>query len=145
MAVMALVAITACSSHGLLTENDYEVRHVSIVSDDHSVNTQTLKNYVHQRPGLMNGKRQHVAYDTLQTQLSCRDLEQALRNEGYLHASVDAECSKGAPGADGKPGKCSVRYTLHPHERYSLRKIRFDIADHRRDVPSGSSRLVGRR
>lgn len=106
-----------------------EIKKVVVVSDDPNIDTHPYRNYVHQLPGLKNGKRQHLAYDTLQTSLSCRDLTYALNNNGYLHASVNSSVYVRPKTRNDRNPKCEVTYFLHPAESFTLRNVSYDIQD----------------
>ena len=67
-----------------------------------------------------------VIFDTLQAQLTCNDLQTAMRNMGYLHADVDLSTH-----VKGK--KLSAVYTLRPGAPYDIREVSYDIADPRID------------
>lgn len=126
-AFFTFILLTACSSHERLEEGQIEVKKVFVVTDDavteNNPNTQakTLRAYVRQLPGRVEGKKKHLAYDPHLTSLSCTDLTLALRNNGYLQASVTS---------DVKMDKTAeVTYTLHPGKVYSLREVTYDIQD----------------
>ena len=110
-----LLLLVSCST-GKLLPGETELKRVNILSTDENVDAAALRPYVIQRPGMQGGKKRKVAYDSTKTALSCRDLTQALNNEGFLHADVTAE----ATPYKGKKTKTEVTYTLHPRERYTV-------------------------
>ncbi len=63
-----------------------------------------------------------VIYDSLLTLRSCRELQQQLRNEGYLHATVTALTEK-------RKKKINVVYHLSPGEPFYINSLRYDIRD----------------
>ena len=119
-----LLLLVSCST-GKLLPGETELKRVNILSTDENVDAAALRPYVIQRPGMQGGKKRKVAYDSTKTALSCRDLTQALNNEGFLHADVTAE----ATPYKGKKTKTEVTYTLHPRERYTVSSIKRDIRD----------------
>ena len=123
------ILLTACSTVDRFEPGQMEIKKVFIVSDNPDIDTKTLRNYVHQLPGLKNGKRQHLAYDTVQTALTCRDLDIALTNNGYLHADVTSSCHVCPKTTERRNPKCEVTYTLHTSNAYTLRSIHYDIHD----------------
>ena len=63
-----------------------------------------------------------VIYDERKTLLTCNDLRQELRNEGYLHADVHVDTVH-----HGK--KMNVTYVLQPGEPYFIHNLNYDIED----------------
>ena len=63
-----------------------------------------------------------VIYDERKTLLTCNDLRQELRNEGYLHADVHVDTVH-----HGK--KMNVTYGLQPGEPYFIHNLNYDIED----------------
>lgn len=63
-----------------------------------------------------------VLYDTASTRRSCENIAQELRNQGYLHATVEAS-------ATFKGRKANVTYSLHPGLPYHISHVHYDIAD----------------
>ncbi len=63
-----------------------------------------------------------VIYDSLLTLRSCQELQQELRNEGYMRAVVTANTRK-----HGK--KIKVTYRLHPGEPFYINRLRYEIND----------------
>ena len=66
---------------------------------------------------------QPVLFDSLSALQTCADLEQQLRNEGFLKAKVDMTVSQ-----HGRKKK-SVTYHLHPGMPYTIGRLRYVIAD----------------
>ena len=63
-----------------------------------------------------------VIYDTLQARLSCKNLQMALQNKGYLDAQVELF-------ADTKGKKLNAIYVLHPGTPYYIRRLNYEIQD----------------
>jgi outer membrane protein assembly factor BamA len=63
-----------------------------------------------------------VIYDSMLTLRSCQELQQELRNEGYMKAQVKATTRK-----HGK--KMNVTYHLYPGELFFIHHLRYDIKD----------------
>lgn len=123
-----------CSTKERFAEGEMEIRKVSVVTDNPAIDTQMMRNYVRQLPGMENGKRVHHAYDTVQTRLTCEDLVTALSNQGYLHADVKSSVYVRPKTAGDRNPKCEVMYFLHPGEPYMVRDIKYDIRDARIDT-----------
>ena len=146
------LVMAGCSATRDIPEGDYMLDKVKVVADGkyHDINTGQLKNYVRQKGNsrwfsavklplgvyAMAGRdsswlnrtlRQMgeapVIYDTLQAEMTCRDLQQALQNKGYLDAQVelfvDLKTKK----------KLDAVYVLHPGKPYFVRQLDFDIED----------------
>ncbi|MCM1206743.1 MAG: BamA/TamA family outer membrane protein [Firmicutes bacterium] len=126
--------LSGCSTKERFAEGEMEIKKVSVVTDNPAIDTQMMRNYVRQLPGLENGKRQHHAYDSLKTRLTCEDLVTALANQGYLHADVSSSVLVRPKTAGDRNPKCDVFYFLHPNEPYFVRDIRYDIRDARIDT-----------
>jgi outer membrane protein assembly factor BamA len=63
-----------------------------------------------------------VAYDSVQAEMTCRDLQQALQNKGYLDAQVELYVDK-------KGKKLDAVYVLHPGQPYYMRELDYVIED----------------
>lgn len=63
-----------------------------------------------------------VIFDSVQARLSVNDLCNAMKNMGYMHATVSFSTKK-------KGKKLTAIYTLHPGNLYHLRNITYDIQD----------------
>ena len=63
-----------------------------------------------------------VIYDSMLTAVTCRDLQQALRNEGYMRARVTSEVNR-------KGRKANVTYRLYPGDPFFVSDLRYDIRD----------------
>ena len=63
-----------------------------------------------------------VVYDTLLAESSCKDLQMALQNKGYMDGQVELY-------TETKGRKIDAIYILHPGEPYRVRNLRYDIQD----------------
>lgn len=140
-----------CSATKDLPEDTYMLRQVKVVADGkyRDINPKQMKTYVRQKTNTrwfsavkiplgvyaMAGKdsswvnrmlRQMgeapVTYDTLLAQQTCKDLQLALQNKGYLDAEVELF-------ADVKDRKLDAIYVLHPGEPYFVKGLSRDIKD----------------
>ena len=147
----AALVLSSCSVSRDIPEDSYLLNKVKVVADGkyHDINPGSLKGYVRQKPNsrwfsavklplgvyAMAGKdsswvnrmlRQMgeapVIYDTLQAQLTCKDLQQALQNKGYLDAQVELFIDK-------NKHKLDAVYVLHPGKPYFVRELDFVIED----------------
>ena len=109
------------------------MKKVVIVTDNPDVDTKEMRHHVYQLPGLQDGKRKHLAYDSLKTVMSCRDLTSALQNNGYLNAEVSSSVSVRPNTTSRRNPQCEVTYKLHPHQPYKLSALYYDIRDARID------------
>lgn len=143
--------LCACSATRDLPEDTYMLNRVKVVTDGKykDINTAQMKSYVRQKANTrwlstmkiplgvyaMAGKdsswvnrmlRQMgeapVTYDTLLAQQTCKDLQLALQNKGYLDAEVELY-------ADVKKHKLNAIYVLHPSEPYYVKGLNRDIKD----------------
>lgn len=136
--------LSSCSTTSDLEPGQMEIKKVVVVSDNPTIDTKTLSTFVHQRPGLYEGKKKHLAFDTLKTKLSCRDLTSALANEGYLHATVNSSVYVRPKTAKRVNPDCEVTYFLHPNEPFSVRNINYDIQDQYIDsLVQSSDSIIG--
>ena len=63
-----------------------------------------------------------VIYDTLQAEASCRNLQLAMQNKGYLDGQVELY-------TNNKGKKVDAIYLLHPGQPYHIRSVNYDIQD----------------
>ena len=149
--LLTALMLGGCSATKDLPEDTYMLRNVKVVTDGkyRDINTVQMKTYVRQKTNTrwfsavkiplgvyaMAGKdstwmnrllRQMgeapVTYDTLLAQQTCKDLQLALQNKGYLDAEVELY-------ADAKDKKLDAIYVLHPGKPYYVRGISRDIRD----------------
>ena len=150
ISAMALL-VCGCSATRDLPEGSYLLDDVKVVADGkyHDINTNQLKTYVRQKGNsrwfsavklplgvyamagrdsswinrtLRNMGEAPVAYDSVQAEMTCRDLQQALQNKGYLDAQVELYVDK-------KGKKLDAVYVLHPGQPYYLRELDYVIED----------------
>lgn len=148
-ALMAVVS-AGCSSTKLIPQGKHLLSSAKIVSDDKSINTETLEPFIRQHPNSrwfsllkvplavrsLSGRdstkwmnrtlrkmgEEPVLFDSLQAAQTCNDLLAALHNMGYLEANVDL-----ATHVKGK--KIKVVYKLHPGTPYTIRNFGYGIED----------------
>ena len=149
---VAAAVMAGCSATRDIPEGSYMLDKVKVVADGkyQDVDTRQLKNYVRQKGNArwfsaiklplgvyaMAGRdsswlnrtlRQMgeapVIYDTLQAEITCRDLQQALQNKGYLDAQVELYLDQKSAK------KVDAVYVLHPGKAYYLRELEFEIED----------------
>ncbi len=143
---------TSCSLTKYVPEDRYLLNRVklSLEGENEVVNTAQMKTYLRQRPNarwfsalrlplatyslsgrdsskwinrfLRNMGEVPVLYDSVQTQLSCQNLRQQLRNEGYLQGDASFTTRR-----HGK--KIDVVYQLKPGKPYFIRSVKYDYAD----------------
>ena len=148
-----LVLLAACSPVKYVAEDELLLDNVKIavVGDYPDIDTKQLKSYVRQNANsrwfgafkiplgtyslsgrdssrwinrmLKNMGEAPVIYDSVKTQLTCRDLCMALQNEGYLNATVQSEMF------NVKNKKTGVRYLLYPGKPFFVDKVHYDIND----------------
>lgn len=130
---ISFLILSSCSTVDRFEEGQMEIKKVIVVSDNPSLNTKSYRHFVRQLPGLKSGKKQHFAYDTLQTRLSCVDLATALANDGYLHATVNSSLYVRPNTIGRRNPECEVTYFLYPNEEYTVRNLNVEINDTRID------------
>jgi len=150
--VVLAIVCGACSTTRYVPDNEHLLNKVRVQTDGNyfDISTTQLRSYVRQNPNarwfslfklplatyslsgrdttrwlnrtLRNMGEPPVLYDSLLAAQTCRDLQQELRNEGYLNASVEllAQCH-------GR--KADVTYLLHPGEPFFVKSLRYEIAD----------------
>ena len=158
--------LAGCSASKYVQEGEYILNKVEVKSDSAAYDAGALKQYVRQKekPKLFSlfhnpFSKKPVVYDTLQAQLSCRDLLTAMQNQGFLHAGVTLQTtihgqektdsiaengSENETGTNGKENqatnqpanksrkkapKVDVTYMLHPGEPFRIGKVEYDIED----------------
>lgn len=150
LTAVALI-LGSCSATRDIPAGNYLLDDVKVVVDGkyRDINTSQLKNYVRQKGNsrwfsavklplgvyalagrdsswLNRTLRQMgeapVIYDTLQAEMTCRDLQQALQNKGYLDAQVELF-------VDCKKKKIDAVYVLHPGKPYYVCDLDFEIED----------------
>ena len=151
-ALVAAVALAACSSTRHVPQGKTLLDHVSIsVEDSAGVSTRALYNYLRQTPnhkvlgfarlqlGIYNmsgndstGKfnrwlrklgEEPVIFDSLLTEQSARQLRLALTNSGYTDARVEYDVKA------GKKKKTDVTYRLYPGRPRIITSITYEFED----------------
>ena len=138
------VMLAGCSASKYVQEGEDILNKVEVKSDSAAYDAGALKQYVRQKekPKLFSlfhnpFSKKPVVYDTLQAQLSCRDLLTAMQNQGFLHAGVTLQTTiHGQEKTDSiaeksrkKAPKLDVTYLLHPGEPFRIGKVEYDIED----------------
>ena len=142
--------MAACSPSKFMAEDDLLLHEVHVRSDDKKVPTASLSGYIRQHPNAkwfsmfkvplgiycMSGRdstrrinkfmrrlgEAPVLYDTLATIRTQADIEAAVKNLGYLRATVDTL-------VDHHRYRANVTYQIHPSALYHVRSYRQQIAD----------------
>ncbi len=150
LGAVGVMLLEACSATKFVPEGEYMLESVSVKSEDKNLNTGLLKGYIRQHPnskwfsllkvpmgpyalsGRDTTKRINrflqrvgeapVIFDTLQASRSQENMLLAVKNLGYLHADVKQK-------KDIKGKKLKLTYEIIPGERYTVRNIRYLIAD----------------
>ncbi len=150
--LLCILMVTSCSVNKFIPEGEYLLKDVKIVSNTNASNVIKSRNYVRQMPNAkwfslvkvplytyalsgrdttmwINNVLQRlgeapVIYNEGLAEISRRNIEQMLVNEGYLHATVDFECEK----RDEKR-RAVATYYLHERERYHVSDITLNSAD----------------
>lgn len=145
-----LVIITGCSSSKYIPENEYLLQKVEIHADVKGFDVSSVAPYIRQKANSkwfslfkiplatysMSGKdstkwinrtlknmgEAPVIFDSVQACLSVDDLRNALKNMGYMHATVDLKTKV-------KGRKITAAYVLHPGNPFYIDNVRYDIQD----------------
>ena len=145
-----IMFLTGCSAMKFVPEDKYMLAKNTIVSDDEEFNVSNLNPYIRQSANskwfslvkiplgvyalsgadttkwrnrfLQRIGEEPVIFDSIQAQLTCRDLTTAMQNMGRLHASTEMQIST-------KGKKLKAKYILHPREQYYIRNVALDIQD----------------
>ena len=144
------VFLTGCSVNRFIPEDEYMLNHVSIRSDNKDFKTTSLNGYVGQHPnnkwfslikvplyiyslsGNDSTKRFNrfirrlgeppVIYDSVMSQKTRQNIQNAVQNMGYLNAKVELfEVTHN--------NRIDIRYYVLPHQRYKVSEIQKDIQD----------------
>lgn len=148
----ALLLLSACSTVKHVPDGEYLLNSVKMeVSDGNDVDTRELYNFLRQTPNhkvlgfaklqlstySLSGRdstkwynkwlrrlgQPPVIFDQALTDASCRQLELALVNNGYLDAAVRADTIRA-----GKK-RMNVNYTITPGEPHRISSVYYNIAD----------------
>lgn len=148
--LLGILLLTGCSVSRFIPEGDYLLDKVSIRSDSAGIRTGSLEGYIRQQPNsrwfnvlkvpmlpyLLSGRdstrrfnrfmhrigENPVLYDSTLAIKTQSNIQSAVRNMGYLNATVDrVERVRG--------DKMQLTYQIHPQQRYSVRSIEREIED----------------
>lgn len=142
--------ISSCSSTKFVPDGKYLVDKVEVVSDDQDFDVSKIEPYVRQKGNskwfslfkiplktysmagkdstkwinrtLKNIGEKPVIFDSLQSEMSVHDLTNAMRNIGYMNATVDVETKTEDKQVD-------IKYILHPGKPYILGDIDYKVDD----------------
>lgn len=145
-----IVLCTSCSVNKFIPENKYLLDEVRIVSDTKEVKPSLFNSYIRQNPnarwfnilkvpmrtycvsGLDSTKWMNrffrkigdapVIYDESIALKSQREIEKAVRNMGYMGATVELD-------KDIRKNKLKLVYSIHAGRPYVVRHVAFDIDD----------------
>lgn len=149
--ILALVLLLgACSTSKYIPENAYLLEGVEIRSDVKNFNVSALSPYIRQKANskwfslfkiplgtysisgrdsskwinrtLKKMGEAPAIFDSTQARLSVEDLHNALKNMGYMHASVDFSTRI-------KGRRLTAIYSLHPGKPYTIGHVKYDIQD----------------
>lgn len=149
--VIAAALLSGCSVAKFIPEGQWLLDDVKIESDVKEIDTKQLEPYIRQSGNSkwfslfnvplatyalsgrdstkwINRKLQDlgeapVLFDSVQAELTCKDLVNALHGIGYIRAGVDYEVEF------RKKKKVDVVYKLYPGERFRIGQIDYDIQD----------------
>lgn len=148
--VLLTVFVSGCSSSKYIPQNEYLLESVEIKSDSKLLNASSLEPYIRQKANskwfslfkiplgaytlsgkdttkwisrtLKNMGEKPVIFDSVQSRLTVEDLRGAMRNQGFMHATVDF-------AAKVRGNKLKAVYTLRPGMPYVINSIVYDIQD----------------
>ena len=149
---LCLIAVLSCSVNKFIPEGECLLDDVDIVCSTNSANAVKAKSYMRIQPnskwfsivklplytyalsGTDDSKwinralkrlgEAPVIYDESLAEATRVNIEQMLRNDGYLHATVDLECQR---NAEDKRAKAT--YYLHERDRYYISEISLNTQD----------------
>lgn len=142
--------LIGCSSTKFIPDGQYLLEDVKIESADKGLDASTLQSYIRQKGNskwfslfkipmatyslagrdstkwlnrtLKHIGEQPVIFDSLQAQLSKKDLTTAMQNMGYMHARTEMNVKR-------RGRKVNVVYRLIPGEPYRISMVNYDIQD----------------
>ncbi len=127
-AVIAVLLCTACSTSKSVPEGAYTLEKVSVECDNKDIDASTLAEYIRQKPNtklfslFRKPGAKPVIYDTLLAEQSSADIEQAVKNLGYLHARVRIDNTT-------KGNKLTAKYLVKANEPYFIGSFTATIED----------------
>ena len=148
--VFVLLALVGCDGTHYVADGDYLLTSTHVSCENPRINLTTMDTYIRQRPNskwlsslkvplgfysmsgvdttkwinrtLRNWGQAPVVYDSLLTARTVEDITAAVRNEGYLNATVTPQLTK-------KGKRIKVNYDIVTGSPYVVRKIKYDIKD----------------
>ncbi len=148
--VFVLLALVGCDGTRYVADGDYLLTSTHVSCENPRINLTTMDTYIRQRPNskwlsslkvplgfysmsgvdttkwinrtLRNWGQAPVVYDSLLTARTVEDITAAVRNEGYLNATVTPQLTK-------KGKRIKVNYDIVTGSPYVVRKIKYDIKD----------------
>ena len=145
-----LLFLTACAPTRFLDEDEHMLSRVSMKCDDHDLPLSTLSGYIRQHPNVrwfnllkvplgiycISGTdstrsvnrffrrlgEAPVVFDSTQTEKGRQNIEAAVRNLGYLNASVEVEQWP-------RNKRMDICYRIHPGECYTVGQLSRQIDD----------------
>ena len=146
------IMMLSCSVNKFIPEGEYLLDDVIIVSNTNNANAKKARSYMRQQPNslwfgiakvpmrtyalsgtdttkwinraLQRMGEAPVVYNETLAERTRVNIEQMLRNDGYLHATVDLDCQK-----NDKKKRAIVTYYLHERERYYISKMKLVTDD----------------
>ena len=146
----AAVLLAGCSSSKFLGDGEQLLSKVELKSDNKAVATETFQPYIRQKANskwfslfkvplgtyCLSGRdttkwvnrvlramgEAPVVFDSAQAVATCTDLQQAMRNMGYLHATASFTTKS-------RKRHTSVTYRMHPAEPFSIGSVRTVVED----------------
>lgn len=150
LGMVAVCLLVGCSSSRFLDDDEYLLDHVSIRTDEKDISTELLRGYIRQHPNArwfslfkvplgvyclsgtdstrrLNRFIQRIGeapevYDSLLAIRSRDDMQAAIRNLGFLDATVELNQRY-------RRRRVRVNYYIHPGERYYVRSFHREIDD----------------
>lgn len=149
MCLLALIFV-GCSTQKFVPDNQYLLSKVEIKGDVKNLDVEMLRQYIRQKGNskwfsmfkvplrtyslagrdttkwinrtLKNIGEKPVIFDSVQADMSCKDLIIAMQNMGYMNAAV-------VLNKKYKGKKVSLEYELRPGEPFYIRNVEYDIED----------------
>lgn len=150
--ILCLMSVLSCSVNKFIPEGKYLLDDVVIVSNTNMDNAAKAHSYVRQQPNskwfslaripmrtyALSGKdstkwvnralrrmgEAPVIYSDELAERTRSNIEQMLRNDGYLHATVDLQCDR-----NEKKRRAVATYYLHERERYYVSEMNLVTQD----------------
>lgn len=148
--LLVVLALASCGVSRFIPEGRYLLDKVSVRCDSNLVPPSTMEGFIRQHPNsrwftlwrapmlpymimgrdttrrfnrflMRMGERPRIC-DTLETERSRRNMQSAVRNLGYLHDTVVAECTY-------RKRAVRINYQIHPGPLYHVSRIDYDIQD----------------